>query len=130
MSSVAKKQAGKPWLGIVEGIVLAAAATVVGILLFALVVKTFGISDTVIPPFNQVLKVVSILLGTWRAVRSGARGLTGGLMVGVGYILLGAGVYMLLERALSPMSVILVDIAIGAAAGGVSGVLIANLLKK
>lgn len=131
MSAVTKKQAiSRPMLGIVEGVALAAVVSVVGILLFALIVKTFGLSDAVIPPVNQVLKVVSILLGTWRAVHCGARGLVAGLIVGVAYIALGAGIYMLLEGALSPVSVLLTDAALGAASGGVSGVLLANLLKK
>ncbi len=128
--TMVKKQTDRPLLGIIEGVALAAVASVIAILLFALIVKTFGLSDAVIPPVNQVIKVLSILLGSWRAVKSGARGLIGGLAVGIAYILLGAGIYMMLEGAMSPIGVLLADLALGAAAGAVSGILIANLMKK
>lgn len=128
--STVKKQGNSAIMGIIEGVALSALASVVGILLFALIVKVFSLSDAVIPPVNQVIKVLSILAGTFRAVARGSRGLFGGLIIGIAYVALGAGVYMLLDGGLAPIGVLLADVALGAAAGGVSGVLIANLTKK
>jgi len=130
MNAAAKKRQDQPWLGIVEGIVFAAVASIAGILLLALAVKLFGLSDGVIPPANQILKIASILIGVFCAVRRGARGLTGGAIVGAAYIALGAGIYMLADGGFAPVEVLLAELGIGTATGVVSGILIANLLKK
>lgn len=125
-----KKQTLRPWLGVAEGVGFAAAASVAGILLFALVIKTFSISDEAIPVVNQLIKVASILLGTWRTVRKGSRGVVGGLLVGALYAAAGLTIYAVIESMMPPVSVILGDLILGSAAGAVGGILIANLLKR
>ena len=112
----------------VKGVVTAAAATAVLVLVFAVLVMLFDWGSSVITPVNQVIKVLSILAGTFAAAR-GMRGWKAGLAVGSVYMLLGIVLYCAFAGKLLPWVVMAGDMALGGAAGLLSGML-AGTMKQ
>ena len=60
-----EKKNGKLWLCIIKGVVAGLATALVGILIFAFVLRFTSISDKIITPVNQVIKGVSIFFGVF-----------------------------------------------------------------
>ena len=58
-------------VSVIRGILIAAATSVVLVLLFACAVLLFDLGAEVITPVNQVLKVASVLAGTLAAAQGG-----------------------------------------------------------
>ena len=50
---------------VIKGSLIALSFSLVGILVFAFVLRFVTISDTAIKPINQVLKILSILIGVF-----------------------------------------------------------------
>ena len=71
--------------------VLSLVFSCIGVLLLALLAKLCNIPDTVLPTINQILKVISVALGTLLAVKDEKFLLKG---------LIGAGIFWLLSMAL------------------------------
>ena len=80
---------------VLRGVLVAAAITVIGVAVFALILNWWNASDRAITAINQVVKFVSILAGVTTAH---ARGESGGAMRGACVRLLyGAGHRLLLR---------------------------------
>ncbi len=56
-------------LNVLKGAIIAVSFSLVFILIFALLIKLFNISDAAITPVNQVLKIISIFLGCLFALK-------------------------------------------------------------
>ena len=69
-------------VSVIRGILIAAATSVVLVLLFACAVLLFDLGAEVITPVNQVLKVASVLAGTLAAAQGEIRSWGAGLIVG------------------------------------------------
>lgn len=104
------------------GIGIAVGVSLACVLAFAGVLCVAEIPQSAITPVNQAIKVVSILIGTLYALKSGMRGFKCGPLVGAAYMLLGLVVYCVFDGGLLPFPAMLGDLALGAAAGLVSGV--------
>ena len=109
-------------VSVIRGILIAAATSVVLVLLFDL-------GAEVITPVNQVLKVASVLAGTLAAAQGEIRLWCAGLIVGGGYMALGIALYCAFEGTLLPISVIAGDLALGLISGFLSG-LLASTMKS
>ena len=57
-----------------RGLLAAVAVTVLGVVVFALVIKWLSPNDTIISVMNQALKLLAVLAGTRAAVRGGGSG--------------------------------------------------------
>lgn len=113
------------------GAVAAVLATVVLMLLLALLVEVFKMPTTVLPASTTVIKIASIFLGvifTLRTVNS--RGILFGALTGIFYIALTNLIFGLIETGLFSLSGIWLDLLLGAVLGGVSGVLVINTRRK
>ncbi len=115
-------------LAIARGLLASLAVTVLGVVLFALMIKWLNLSDTVISVMNQALKLMAIFIGTRAAVgRGGSGGVMKGALVGLLYMVLGVLGYAFLSgMTLTPMAY-LADLGMGVAAGGLCGIIMANL---
>lgn len=72
--------------------------------------------DTVIRVINQLVKLLSIFVGTWVMLgRGGERGMLYGALLGLIYMALGVGLYALLSGQQLPLTAYLSDIAMGVA---------------
>lgn len=117
--------------GLGKGLLIAVALTLVGIVIFALLMQAIKPTDTVVSAFNQVLKLASILLGVGVCVgRGGVHGATRGALLGLLYMALGVGLYALLSNQSLPWMAYVADIGMGIAAGGLSGMVFSNLPVK
>ena len=110
---------------VLRGVLLAAAVTVLGVALFALILNWWNASDRAITAINQVVKFVSILAGVTSAMRGGERGsVLRGASVGVLYMALGIVCYCLLIGQNPRLTAYLADLGMGLAAGGLFGMIL------
>ena len=111
-----------------KGLLCAVALTLllmVGVAALALGVR---ISDGTLTALNQVMKLLSILLGVTVAVgRGGQRGFLTGMTVAMLYMSLGYGCYVALGGNAFVVTQMLGEILIGAALGATAGAVLSNL---
>ena len=95
--SVRRNRSSSALTAVLRGVLVAAAVTVLGVVLFALLLNWWDASDRAITAINQVVKFVSILAGVTSALRAGEKGTAmRGACVGVLYMALGIACYCLL----------------------------------
>lgn len=128
-SSKASVSHKMPWM-LVRGVLLAVVVSIVLVLLFALLVLFFDPGMGVVRAGNQVIKVLSILLGTLFAAKDRRfRGVAAGLFVGGAYMALGLALYCAFAGEILPPAAMLGDLGLGLAAGFLSGLLAGSLRK-
>lgn len=113
-----------------KGSMLSVCISLVLILIFAFVIKLTSMSDTLIKPINQIIKIVSILVGTLFIVKKvNQKGLLTGLTVGLLYSILAFVVFSILNGGFSFDISLLIDILFGAITGAICGVICVNAKK-
>ena len=111
-------------VGVIRGILIAAATSVVLVLLFACAVLLFDLGAEVITPVNQAPKGgVGAGGNAGRSAGGDSPIWCAGLIVGGGYMALGIALYCAFEGTLLPISVIAGDLALGLISGFLSGLL-------
>ena len=101
---------------VLRGVLVAAAITVIGVAVFALILNWWNASDRAITAVNQVVKFVSILAGVTTAMR--------GACVGLLYMALGIVCYALMMGQSPRLTAYLADLGMGLAAGGLFGMIL------
>ena len=128
MARSAHHKKNAAWLGLLKGLGAALLVTVAGVAVFALLMQWMRPSEGAVRLINQVLKLASVGTGVYVAVGRGCEGgLLRGTLVGLAYMAIGVGVYALLSGQGAPMSAYLADLAMGAAAGGIMGMILSNI---
>lgn len=118
------------FLSILKAVLAAAAVTLIGMFLIALLTVFFRLSDNLLMILNQLLKFSSVLIGVSIAVgRGGHRGFATGAAVGLLYMLAGYLLYVLFGGSYNTASM-LGEILLGAAVGAVVGAILANMRPK
>ena len=118
------KRTSSPWQLVFEGVLVSIAATVLLVILFALLISLFDFTDSLIHTVNQVIKILSVGAGVWVTVYPASpRGLVRGALVGLIYMAAGVLVYALLTHQAVSLHAYLADILMGVAAGGLIGLL-------
>ena len=111
------------------GLVVSIGVTALCIVLFALLIQWMDLGQNLITPINQFIKVIAIVVGTFFAVRAPMKAYKMGPLIGLSYMALGIVLYSVIDLNLLPIVVILGDLALGAGAGFLSG-LLASTFKK
>ena len=123
--SARRARGGGALSAVLRGVLVAAAVTVLGVVLFALLLNWWDASDRAITAINQVVKFVSILAGVTSALRAGEKGSAmRGACVGVLYMALGIACYCLLMGQSPKLTGYLADLGMGLAAGGLFGMIL------
>ena len=123
--SARRARGGGALSAVLRGVLVAAAVTVLGVVLFALLLNWWDASDRAITAINQVVKFVSILAGVTSALRAGEKGSAmRGACVGVLYMALGIACYCLLMGQSPKLTGYLADLGMGIAAGGLFGMIL------
>ncbi|MDY6367134.1 MAG: TIGR04086 family membrane protein [Clostridia bacterium] len=111
-----------------KGTLLAVLFALSGVLVFAVVLKIFSLSPSVVKPVNQVIKVLSVFGGVMLCVR-GKTGFLKGFLIGVCSIILTYLLFALMGGEKLFSVGFLLDIVFGAVAGVISGIVSVNLKK-
>lgn len=123
----ARKTEKSAIFAVLRGVLVAAAITVIGVAVFALILNWWNASDRAITAINQVVKFVSILAGVTTAMRAGeSGGAMRGACVGLLYMALGIVCYALMMGQSPQLTAYLADLGMGLAAGGLFGMILTS----
>ena len=115
----------------IKGALVAGVATVLVMLLAAVLMKFGIVGESIIPAFNQVLKAVGIVFAAWIALRTPAeRPWFRALLAGLFYILLSEAVFMLIAGTFGLALTMLYDILAGVAIGALSGLIFGKKIER
>lgn len=116
---------------LIKGSLIALSISLISICVFAFVLRFCDISEEVIKPVNQIIKIVSVLIGAYIGMK-GCRemGLITGFFIGLIYTILSFVVFSLLNGGFDFKSSLINDLIFGGIAGAISGILAVNFRKK
>lgn len=118
-------------VNLIKGTLIALCFSLVGILIFAFILKFTNISEGVITPINQVIKGVSIFLGVFLALKKQREmGLVSGLLIGLCYTFLAFLVFSILSGHFVFDMTLVHDMIFGTIIGGICGIISVNLKKS
>ena len=112
---------------IVRGVVSTVLITLIGVLLFSIVLNLADLSDGIIKPVNQIIKLVAVFLGCFLSVR-GEKGFIKGGLIGLISTLLTAILFATLVGSINFLSVV-IDLVCAFIMGAISGAITVNLKK-
>ncbi len=130
---VETQEAEKPklWLNILKGSLVSLAISLVLILIFAFFIKYVAVPESAIKPINQVIKGISLLVGTFIALKKSSQmGLVSGLLIGLSYTILAFVVFSILDGNFEFSKTLVNDLLFGGIIGGICGVIAVNFKKK
>lgn len=114
-----------------RGLLLSVAFTAAAVIVFALILSFVDMSDGVIRVVNQVIKAAAIFLGVRTIVpRGNEAGIRRGALLGLIYMGVGVLIYALLTQQKFTWMSYLIDVLMGVAAGGLSGMLLSSLQAR
>lgn len=114
-----------------KGAVMGLIITIVGVLIFAVVIKESGADDQLISAVNQILKVVSIFIAAFIGTRNlESKQIPAGVISGVAYVLLGFFTFSLIEGALGDLPLMLADLAMAAVIGMLTAMIFGRLKRS
>lgn len=118
-------------LSIIKGVLIGLSVALVGILIFAFVLRFTNISDKIITPVNQVIKGISIFLGVFVGMKKHKeKGLLSGFLIGLFFTILAFLVFSILDGVFCFDKTFLNDIIFGSIIGGICGIICVNLKKN
>ena len=117
------------FLNYLKGALTAVSATLIMILLFAVIVRFFNVSDSWIFPINQVIKVISLILGLVVMLKDNSKGFLKGLILGLIYFVLSFLIFSILQGKFSISIKNLYDLILTTLMGGLAGIIIVNIKK-
>lgn len=116
---------------ILKGCIGGVVFTIVAVLLFAFLLKSMALADSVIAPVNEGIKLIAVLLTAYLATRkaSGPPWLIGAIS-GIVYMTLGFFVFSLLDGGMGMWQILLSDIITGCLVGLIGGIIFQSFAKK
>ena len=115
---------------ILKGVLFSISISLVGILIFAFLIRLIGVPDTVIMPVNQGIKIVSLFFGLLFALKKDpTKGLLKGVIVGAIYTCVAFLLFSTLSQNFEFSLSVLNDLVFGSLIGGICGIIIANIKK-
>lgn len=123
------KEKSEQIIDIIRSILYAIVITLLLILVFALIVKMAELTDDIIKPVNQVIKVISIFLGLLMGIKKREKGLIKGFACGLIFTVLSILLFSLLSKEVIFSSANLIEIIVGALLGSISGVIVLTIKK-
>ena len=114
---------------VVKSVLFSLIITLVSVLILGIIVKFVVIPPTILLPVNQVIKVISVLLGCVIAIRDKRNGALKGGICGLIYTLLSVFIFLILGISLKE-SFSFIDVLLGIIIGAISGIIAVNTGKK
>lgn len=116
-------------LKILLSALIAVIASLVLILIFALLIKWFEWGDNIIAPVNIGIKILSIAIGVLVATRNSGKALAKGAIIGGVYVVFSYVVFSTLLGSFNLSIGNLWDLVFGTVVGGIVGI-ICNIVHK
>ncbi|NLD82863.1 MAG: TIGR04086 family membrane protein [Clostridiales bacterium] len=114
-----------------KGVLVAVAVTLGAVAAFAVLIGLTEMQDGLIRVVNQLIKVGAIFAGVWYAVpRGDSGGIRRGALIGLVYMGIGVLVYALLTQQKLTVMGYAIDLLMGVAAGGLSGMILGAMQEK
>lgn len=117
------------FMQVAKGVIFGVAFILAGVLLFAFIVEVAPLSDKVIKPINQVIKLIAIFGGCAIAIR-GEKGFLKGGIIGLAVTIISYVLFGIIGGAFGSFAVILTDALCGMVMGVISGVISVNIPRK
>ena len=119
------------FVSILKGSLLALSVCLIAILIFAFVLRTFTISDNVIRPVNQAIKIVSIFFGVFFGLKKSKNmGLISGMLIGLLFTIISFVSFSILDGNFDFGISLLNDCLFSSIIGGICGIIAVNFRKK
>ena len=116
---------------VLKGAVIAVFVSLIGILIFAFIIKFASLSSKVIKPVNQVIKIISIFIGVFLSLRGNKeKGWLKGILIGGVYSLLSFVLFSILNGSFNFGLSILTDLIFLSIIGAICGIILVNISKK
>lgn len=116
---------------LLKGSLMALSISLIAICIFAFILRFCDIKTEAIKPINQVIKIGSILIGSFYGLKKAKEmGLVTGFLIGVVYTILAFVVFSILNGHFSFERSLINDIIFGGIAGGIAGIVSVNFRKK
>ncbi len=114
---------------ILKATLAAAIFSLVCVLIFSFIIGVFSLSTDIIKPVNQVFKIIAIAVGGVLFIRGG-RGLIKGAIYGVCAVVITYLLFAIISSSFAVSWLFALEIALGAVAGGISGIIGVNIKGK
>ena len=118
----------KTYIGVIKGVISAIIISILAILIFAVVLKSFGLGDTIIPYFNQGIKIVGIMVAAYYSVKGSSK-IYMGSIGGVVYVLIAYLLFSMANGGFGNSRVLGADLAMGAVIGAIFSLIVLKLSK-
>lgn len=126
-----QEQKGGFFKALVKGSLFSLSISILAICIFAFILRFCDIKTELIKPINQVIKIVSILLGTFLGLKKTKEmGLITGFLIGVVYTLLAFVVFSVLNGGFCFSPTLINDMLFGGIAGAIAGIVAVNFKKR
>lgn len=129
----ALEQKGKSnfFVSLLKGSLMALSISLILICIFAFVLRFCDIKTEAIKPINQVIKILSILIGSFYGLKKTREmGLINGFSIGIAYTVLAFVVFSILNGGFTFERTIINDLIFGGIAGAIAGIISVNFRKK
>ena len=131
VKSEQKYEKGGFFKALIKGSLFSLSISLIAICIFAFLLRFFDINSDLITPINQVIKIVSILLGTFIGLKNiKEMGLITGFLIGILYTALAFVVFSILNGCFVFEPSLINDLLFGGIAGGIAGIIAVNFKKK
>ena len=117
-------------LDVAKGTIFSLVISMVLIIIFAIIIRFANVSDFLIIPINQGIKIISILIGCIIALKGSNKGFIKGLLIGGLYAILAYFIFSLLSNTLTIGLTSITDLLFGMIIGGISGLIAVNIKRK
>ena len=119
------------FLQILKGSLMALSVCLIAILIFAFILRFVAVNDNLIKPINQIIKTLSILVGTFYGLKkSKDMGIISGLVIGLMFTIISFVAFSVLDGNFEFGISLVNDCLFGSIIGGICGIIAVNLRKK
>lgn len=119
------------FITLLKGTLTSLSMCLVLVLIFAFILRFIAIPDSAIKPINQIIKCLSILFGSFMALKKNKQmGLITGLIVGILFTVISFLVFSLLDGHIELSKTLVNDIFFGAVIGAICGIIAVSVGKR
>lgn len=117
------------FLSLLKGVFVAILFSLLLLLIFSMLIKLFSITDGVIKPVNQVIKIVSIFFACKISIRTNSKGLLKGAGIGLLLAILYFLIFSLFNLSFEIGLSFLIECVFMTIIGGILGIIVVNIRK-